>query len=254
MISYIKEVYMMNVTSTKGIETELSCYDEFWLSKDMENMGYIFEYCEDYCKEAYDKEFRLDKIKFLTDFMKSDIRKLMDIGYPNIISQSAYDSVRKFIEIDNEGNIEEYHLPSNKRKPQYKHFQLYWVGWMYAYIHFSSKHLSKDIIEIHTLEDMLSDYRCGHELSKESYYKRIKWRFPNEYKVKNLDLQTEVVIRQLMGADGLSKEKAISIWMKSKTKAEIEKRNLYFTSGMRCYWELKLEIANDRRWMRDEFV
>ena len=34
----------------EGLE-ELTCYDEFWLSKDMENMGYFFEYCDEYCKE-----------------------------------------------------------------------------------------------------------------------------------------------------------------------------------------------------------
>ena len=34
----------------EGLE-DLSCYDEFWLNKDMENMGYFFEYCDEYCKE-----------------------------------------------------------------------------------------------------------------------------------------------------------------------------------------------------------
>lgn len=33
---------------------EFICYDEFWLSKDM---GYFFEYCEDYCREIYNKNF-----------------------------------------------------------------------------------------------------------------------------------------------------------------------------------------------------
>ncbi len=34
----------------EGLE-DLTCYDEFWLNKDMENMGYFFEYCGKYCQE-----------------------------------------------------------------------------------------------------------------------------------------------------------------------------------------------------------
>ena len=31
----------------------MKCYDDWWLAKDMENMGYLFEYCDKYCKEIY---------------------------------------------------------------------------------------------------------------------------------------------------------------------------------------------------------
>ena len=31
-------------------------YDKFWLYKDMENMGYIFEYCDKYCKQLFNKD------------------------------------------------------------------------------------------------------------------------------------------------------------------------------------------------------
>ena len=37
-------------------------YDKWWLNKDMENMGFFFEYCDKYCLEMYG--VRIDKAKF----------------------------------------------------------------------------------------------------------------------------------------------------------------------------------------------
>ena len=118
-----------------GLE-DFTCYDEFWLSKDMENMGYFFEYCDIYCKEILeDDKIVLDKEKFIEAFMKSDCRALMEVG----------------------------------------HMQLYWAGWMYAYIHFMSKERSRTIIEKLPLKEMLIDYKLGHEMSKETYYQKIAY-------------------------------------------------------------------------------
>lgn len=44
---------------------------------------------------------------------------------------------------------------------------------MYAYIHFMSKENSKTIIEKMPLKEMLIDYKIGHEMGKEIYYKKI---------------------------------------------------------------------------------
>ena len=71
--------------------------------------------------------------------------------------------------------------------------------------------------------------------------------------MKDLENQSEIVIRQLQLENGLSLEKATNTWYCSKTKEEVEKRDLYFISGMRCYWELMLELEKDSRWMRDSF-
>lgn len=154
---------------------EFICYDEFWLSKDMENMGYFFEYCEEYCQEIYNQAFILDKEKFLTAFMESDCRALMEIGHPSLISQAAYDTVRDFIEVDYDNNIEIFRL--KEKQPVYRHMQFYWIGWMYAYIHFMSKERSKIIVEKLPIKEMLIDYKIGHEVSKENYYGRIAYLF-----------------------------------------------------------------------------
>lgn len=55
------------------------------------------------------------------------------------------------------------------------HMQLYWVGWMYAYIHFMSKERSRTIIEKLPLKEMLIEYKLGHEMSKETYYQKIAY-------------------------------------------------------------------------------
>ena len=49
--------------------------------------------------------------------------------------------------------------------------QLYWAGWMYAYIHFMSKERSRTIIEKLPLKEMLIEYKLGHEMSKETLSK-----------------------------------------------------------------------------------
>nr|WP_304579529.1 hypothetical protein [uncultured Acetatifactor sp.] len=156
-----------------GLE-DFTCYDEFWLSKDMENMGYFFEYCDIYCKEILeDDKIVLDKEKFIEAFMKSDCRALMEVGHPTLLSQAAYDTVRDFIQVDNNYDIEMFRLKG--RQPEYKHMQLYWAGWMYAYIHFMSKERSRTIIEKLPLKEMLIDYKLGHEMSKETYYQKIAY-------------------------------------------------------------------------------
>lgn len=161
----------------EGLENFI-CYDEFWLSKDMENMGYFFEYCEDYCREILgDAHFDLDKEKFIESFMKSDCRALMEVGHPTLLSQAAYDTVRNFIEVDNNNDMEAFRLKGEQL--EYGHMQLYWIGWMYAYIHFMSKVNSNTIIEKLPLKEMLIDYKTGHEMSKETYYEKIAYLFKN---------------------------------------------------------------------------
>ncbi len=162
----------------EGLE-EFICYDEFWLNKDMENMGYFFEYCGEYCKEILaDNTFELDTEPFIEAFMKSDCRALMEIGHPTLLSQAAYDTVKDFIQVDNNNNIEAFRLKGER--PAYKPMQLYWAGWMYAYIHFMSKKNSKTILEKLPLKELLLDYKTGHEMSKETYYKKIAYLFEKE--------------------------------------------------------------------------
>ena len=116
----------------EGLE-DLTCYDEFWLNKDMENMGYFFEYCGKYCQEILaDNSFDLDKEKFIEAFMKSDCRALMEVGHPTLLSQAAYDTVKDFIQVDNNNNIETFR--SKGEQPEYICNYIGWAGCMHIFI------------------------------------------------------------------------------------------------------------------------
>lgn len=157
-----------------------NCYDKWWLRKDMENMGYIFEYCSKYCKNLYNID--IDRLKFLNTFMNSRFRYTMETGHERMLSQSAIDSIKMFVRVDCNGDIEQFKVSkaSEDFEVQYAHNQLYWVGWMYAYLHFREDILSKDLIKLLPLELMLEHYYLGHEISKETYYEHIKHVFKHK--------------------------------------------------------------------------
>ena len=148
-------------------------YDKWWLPKDMENMGFLFEYCDKYCQELYD--VKIDKIKLLTAFMKSRFRRQMELGHPRLLSQSAKDSLMQWIDVDYNGNLSEFMKDeSEEEKYEYEYNQFYWVGWIYAYLHYRTGLSSKTIVSRLPIEKMLSHYYLGHEMSKEAYYMRAE--------------------------------------------------------------------------------
>lgn len=153
----------------KGLE-EFVCYDEFWLEKDMENMGYMFEFCDQYCQDLYG--VWIDKIKFLDAFMHSDMRVLMEIGHPRFVSQAAKSTLEIYVDEDFKSDLSAFAVPEQKRYPE---AQFYWVGWAYAYIHFQSKLSSEHIINKLPLVDMLFKYYPGgHSMGIDHFYNNIK--------------------------------------------------------------------------------
>ena len=106
--------------------------------------------------------------------MISNIRAEMESGHPQLLSQAAISTVRKFISVDNSGDTLKFKSDNPNEKDDYSHYQLYWVGWMYAYLHFQTKLSSKELIEKLPLDTMLEHYYLGHEISKESYFSKVK--------------------------------------------------------------------------------
>jgi len=152
-----------------------NCYEQWWLRKDMENMGYIFEYCNKYCQKLFG--VKINRKKFINAFMKSNLRYEMETGHQRLLSQSAIDTVKMFIEIDCNNNIEQFRQDT---KEVYKYHQLYWIGWMYAYLHFRENILSRDLIQLLPLDVMLKHYKLGHEMDKEVYYNHVSNVFAND--------------------------------------------------------------------------
>ena len=147
----------------------MKSYDKWWLPKDMENMGYLFEYCDKYCKEIYGEN--VDKIKLLTEFMKSRFRRAMETGHPRFLSQSAKDSLKQWIDADFDGDLSEF--SRQNKQDEYHENQLYWVGWMYSYMHFKTRLSSKTIVSRYPIEEMLEQYYLGHEMSKEAFFSHL---------------------------------------------------------------------------------
>lgn len=69
-----------------------------------------------------------------------------------------------------------------------------------------------------------------------------------------LSQQSEVIVRQLLN-NGVVADmtRGYALWNASKTKKCLEDASLSYVSGMRCYWELKLELSGDQRWMNEPF-
>ncbi|MBD5508820.1 MAG: hypothetical protein HDR05_12455 [Lachnospiraceae bacterium] len=71
---------------------------------------------------------------------------------------------------------------------------------------------------------------------------------------KYFNIQAEVVVNGLMKFRGLSRDKALELWTKSKTRQLIqEEYKMEHISGARCYDELLMEIENDPYWMKGQF-
>lgn len=149
-------------------------YDDFWLKSDMENMAYLFEYCDKYCKQLF--RTTIDKEKFLNKFMRSDIRKEMEAGHPKLLSQSAIDFVEDYIEVDCDGDVKQFKCAPKQCK-KYIHNQMYWIGWMYAYLHHKENIPFEDLVELLTIKDMLDYYYFGHELDLETFRYNISNHF-----------------------------------------------------------------------------
>lgn len=145
-------------------------YSDWWLHKDMENMGFFFEYCDLYCKELYNVQ--IDKLKFVEAFMNSGLREETETGNPRMLAQSAYDDVEVFVDVDCNNDLSKFTVKGEPER--FIKDQLYWVGWMYAYLHYEEDILSKDLIKILPLKDMLQYYYAGHQMSKEGFYENIK--------------------------------------------------------------------------------
>jgi len=150
----------------------VECYDKWWLPKDMNNMGYIFEYCDEYCIKLFNTP--INKEKLLNAFMKSEFRKEMEQGHPKFLSQASIDSIKQWIKEDYNNDIHEFIVDNNEKMLGYIKNQMFWVGWIYAYIHFMAKMPSERIIDILPIEYMTDQYYTGHEINKSVYFNSIK--------------------------------------------------------------------------------
>ncbi len=154
------------------IDEKVNSYCKLYLAEDMDRMGYMFERCNEIINKLFGVD--VDEIKFMTVYMSSLNRELMEMGNPRLCSQSYVTSFRLYVERELFGNLEPFR---RTEKYYFEDSQLYWIGYMYAYIHYHQDIKSKDLVKILPIEDMLDFYTTGHQLSEYGFYKRVKWKF-----------------------------------------------------------------------------
>lgn len=97
----------------------------------------------------------------------------MEKGHPRLLSQAGRDTVETFVRDECRGNTDHFRR-SDRTLHVYPYYQFYWAGWMYAYLHFKEDILSRDLVQLISIEDMLDKYHLGHEMDKEVFYDHIK--------------------------------------------------------------------------------
>ena len=140
---------------------DITCYE--W---DRENMAYIFEYCEKYCLELYNVQ--IDREKFINAFMVSNLRREMENGFPDLIFRAAKEIIKKYVEVDLEGDIEQFRGEPSKG---YEKGQWYKAGEIYTYIHYYNEKTSRKLLELIPLKDMLR--MCNTDKTEEELYRYL---------------------------------------------------------------------------------
>lgn len=142
---------------------------DLYLDDDMESMGYLFEFCDEYAKKRYKK--RINKEKFVDVFMKAPIRRAMDEWHPKLMSQAAEDTFVNFVDVDLDGDISPI---AGKETARYHDYEMFWIGQMYAFA--KNKRRTVHMIDIYKqfpLDEMRRIYVCGHQLEFEKAYERF---------------------------------------------------------------------------------
>lgn len=147
-------------------------YDLFWLRDDMMTMSNLFEYSDRYAQMVYGFTGIWDRFKFAEELMNSAMRHEMDLGHPQLLSESIREVFEAYITVDCNGDFEKYRTV--EPNPELAANQMYWVGAAYAYIHYHADMLSKDVYKKLPLEEMLHYYITGHQLDYDQFYDSIK--------------------------------------------------------------------------------
>lgn len=140
-------------------------YFEDYLEQDMKNQGYLLEHILEICK-GIDLEW------FIETFMTGLTRSQLDEAHPKLINEAAEDLFDHFIFFDL--GEDKSKIRRRDRSYNFSENELYWIGWMYAYIQYEADMSSKRVYEAIPFRKMLSLYKLGHEMSKEAFFDKIK--------------------------------------------------------------------------------
>lgn len=142
-------------------------YFEDYLEQDMRNQGYLFEHILEICK-GIDLEW------FVETFMMGLTRSQLDEAHPKLLNEAAEDLFDHFILFDLGDNKSK--VKRSAKRYNFRENELYWVGWMYAYLQYKADTSSSKVYQAIPFIDMLGLYKLGHEMSKEVFFDKQKGR------------------------------------------------------------------------------
>ena len=141
---------------------------------DRKQMGYLFKQCDELFNSLYGKHICV--VKFLTAFMSSKCRNVMECGKTELLSMAVEDLMETYIKVDLKGDFSQF-ISEVDESANYDENQLLWVGWFYVYMHWYLKVSSKDLLKVQSIEEALEQYWCGHQMGFESLIIRLLWMF-----------------------------------------------------------------------------
>lgn len=145
------------------------CYrEDLYLDDDIRVKAEVLECCVEWSQHLYGVQ--LDIYKFVDKFMHSHCVYCLDVGHPYLHGANSIDTFKSFIEIDCKGDIQQF--SGGIHGCAYREF--YWIGMMYAFIHYKTRIISSQIYDKLPIETMRQMYDCGHQLSEEHAFDKLK--------------------------------------------------------------------------------
>lgn len=156
------------------------CYGEFYLSPDMDVMGYLFERT----KSRYCKDINIEW--FISYYMNSLLRYRQEEGFPKLNNMDSEDLFNYILEkepvqiVKGGPDIDEFHYG-----------ELIWIGMAYAYLHYHGDIRSRDLLKFMPFEFMRNAYITGHQLSFGGFFERCEWMIKGYKDQNNIDYTKE---------------------------------------------------------------
>jgi len=137
----------------------MTAYDELYVDCIMKTQGFLF-------LKVRDELPGVDEKWFIENYMKSDIRKLLDEANPKYSAMSSYDLIYYYNQFVLKG---EY-----KKGGEWWGFLPQWAGMAYSLYQWKYNVPSAELIEIFTLSDMERVYPALHQMGWDAAIDRMR--------------------------------------------------------------------------------
>lgn len=160
--------------------TKDCCYSVIDFKQDFSVMGFFFERV----KEAYCKDIDIEW--FVGYFMDSLFRYCQEEGEYRLNNMDSAEMFSHFML--HEKPVLKYGGPKFK---SFSHYELYWIGQAYAYLHYKGDIRSRDLVRLMPFQFMREAYITGHQLEFSGFYDRCKWMIEDYKKQNSIDYNKE---------------------------------------------------------------